>query len=63
MRNVRGEFSAGSSIKGNTSNAIWSLTSSNIQDDAASDYDDNFRIETEADNILDFSETNPFGEP
>lgn len=63
LRNVRGEFSAGSSIKGNTSNAIWSLTSSNIQDDAASDYDDNFRIETEADNILDFSETNPFGEP
>jgi len=45
------------------SNAIWTLTSSNIQDDAASDYDDNFRIETEADNILDFSETNPFGEP
>jgi hypothetical protein len=24
---------------------------------------DNFRIETEADNILDFSEANPFGEP
>lgn len=63
LRNVRGEFTAGSSIKGNSSNAIWTLTSSNIQDDAASDYDDNFRIETEADNILDFSETNPFGEP
>jgi hypothetical protein len=24
---------------------------------------DNYRMETEADNIIDFSEVNPFGEP
>jgi hypothetical protein len=24
---------------------------------------DNYRLETEADNIIDFSEVNPFGEP
>jgi hypothetical protein len=27
------------------------------------DIEDNVRVEQEADNILDFSETNPFGEP
>jgi len=32
-------------------------------DDANSSYDDNTRIESEADNILDWSELNPFGSP
>jgi len=64
LRNIKGEFVAGSAVKGNGSGAQW-----NIADEADvmrnSNYEsveDNERIEQEADNILDFSEANPFGE-
>lgn len=64
LRNIKGEFVAGSLVKGNGSGAQW-----NIADEADvmrnSNYEsveDNERIEQEADNILDFSEANPFGE-
>jgi hypothetical protein len=64
LRNIKGEFVAGSLVKGNSSGAQW-----NIADEADvmrnSNYEsveDNERIEQEADNILDFSEANPFGE-
>ena len=63
LRNVRGVFVDGTIIKGNSSNANWTLANANEMENAASEYDDNTRIETEADNILDFSESNPFGEP
>ena len=32
-------------------------------EDANDGFDDNVRIETEADNIIDFTEENPFGTP
>ena len=63
LRNIKGEFDANVAIKGASSNASWVLT-------AAADpqfnpnnenMQDNYRIETEGDNILDWSETNPFG--
>jgi hypothetical protein len=64
LRNIKGEFVTGSLVKGNGSGAQW-----NIADEADvmrnSNYEsveDNERIEQEADNILDFSEANPFGE-
>jgi hypothetical protein len=38
------------------------MNSGNTQEDSNDLYDDNVRIEEEADNFLDFSETNPFGE-
>jgi len=63
LRNVKGEFAANVSIKGSISNALWDLQSSNTMEDATSNYDDNVKIETESDNILDFTEANPFGEP
>lgn len=63
LRNVKGEFAANVSIKGSISNALWNLQSSNTMEDATSNYDDNVKIETESDNILDFTEANPFGEP
>jgi len=63
LRNVKGEFAANTLIKGSVSFAQWTLQSSNTMEDATSDYDDNVRIETESDNILDFTEANPFGEP
>jgi hypothetical protein len=62
---TKGTFAAGQ-VKGNTSGAIWS---SNAGDDltpyntAFEDIIDNKRIETEGDSIIDFTETNPFGEP
>jgi hypothetical protein len=62
---VQGTFASGNVI-GNTSNAIWSV---NVVDDTAymntafEDIQDNARIESESDSIIDFSEVNPFGEP
>lgn len=58
-----GTFSSGT-LKGNTSNAQWtintvdSLTEMNT---AFEDIQDNARIETESDGIIDWTETNPFG--
>lgn len=60
-----GTFATGN-VKGNTSGAIWAA---NAGDDltpyntAFEDIIDNKRIETESDSIIDFTETNPFGEP
>jgi len=60
LRNIRGAFT-GATVIGVSSDAQWTLVSGNTQEDATEPYDDNVRIETEADNILDWSETNPFG--
>jgi len=61
IRNIKGTFGDGALIKGYASNAQWTVTSSDSMEDANDEFDDNVRIETEADNILDWSETNPFG--
>lgn len=61
LRNIRGEFAANTVVNGNSSNAQWTLLSGNTQEDATEPFDDNVRIETEGDNILDWSELNPFG--
>jgi hypothetical protein len=61
---VRGTFGSGS-LRGNTSNAVWTLNSVSdtaTMDNAFEDIVDNNRIETESDSILDFTEHNPFGE-
>ena len=63
IRNIKGEFAANETIYGATGGAAWTLSSGNIQENATDPYEDNVRIETEADSILDFTETNPFGEP
>jgi hypothetical protein len=63
IRNIKGEFAAGVLVRGATSAAAWTLTSGNIQENSTDPFEDNVRIETEADSILDFTETNPFGEP
>ena len=62
---VKGTFSTGT-VTGNTSNASWTIS---VVDDTAymnnafEDIQDNARIESEAEGILDFTEINPFGEP
>ncbi len=62
LRNIKGTFTTNTVI-GVTSTASWTIASGNTQEDANDLFDDNVRIETEADNILDFTEANPFGEP
>ena len=63
LRNIKGILASNEAIKGVNSNANWSMLSGNTQEDSNDLFDDNVRIETEADNFLDFSESNPFGEP
>ena len=60
-----GTFTSGT-VKGNTSNAIWTISTSDdlsVMDNVFEDIQDNNRIESESDNIIDFTEINPFGEP
>lgn len=63
--NLKGTFASGSAIKGATSNANFTLSSFNRQSfDAVSDeFTNNLEIQTDANGIIDFTETNPFGEP
>jgi hypothetical protein len=59
---VSGSFTPGESIVGTASSASRKLRS--IDAFAVEDgYSDNEIIETEADSIIDFSNTNPFGMP
>jgi hypothetical protein len=58
-----GTFSTGT-LKGNTSNAQWTISAVDnmtIMNNAFEDIQDNSRIETESDGIIDWTETNPFG--
>jgi hypothetical protein len=64
---VQGTFVSGQSLRGNVSGANWimdeeedSLITTNSVFD---DINDNYVIEREANSIIDFTETNPFGEP
>ena len=57
-----GTFVAGQSITGDTDGAVWTLTSYDDQALPTTPFADNLEFETEADSILDFSESNPFGE-
>ena len=61
IRNIKGNYLTNVAIKGASSGASWVMLSGNTQEDANDQYDDNVRIENEADNILDWSELNPFG--
>ena len=61
-----GTFLSGGTIKGNTSSATWTISTSNdlvALDNAFEDIIDNNRIQAEANAIIDFTDTNPFGEP
>jgi hypothetical protein len=59
---VSGEFAAGETLTGSTSGASYELRVVDVQP-ADDGFADNINIETEADNIIDFSEQNPFGMP
>lgn len=63
LRNIKGTFAANVNIVGADSAAFFRLGSYNPLEDSSTQYEDNIKIETEADAILDFTESNPFGEP
>ena len=64
LKNVKGRFALASPIKGVASNASFTLNSVNLQENVNDGLDNNYEIELEADGgILDFTETNPFGDP
>ena len=60
VSNVNGPFTLGESLVGAASSAIFSIKSYD-QRDIYDKYDQNDEIEEEADLILDFSQSNPFG--
>ena len=59
--NRTGTFNTGENIKGQTSGALWSPESYNTIDNTNSEVDQNYSFETADDDIIDFSEGNPFG--
>lgn len=59
--NRNGDFNTVDSIKGQTSAAVWSPYSYNRLNNTNSTYDKNSEYEVAGDNIIDFTETNPFG--
>ena len=71
VSNITGTFTPGEELTGSESGAVYTLktqNTDNLEDANDSDnkygkYEDNFNIENEADAIIDFTETNPFGTP
>ena len=59
---VDGTFSGNELVIGQESGACYALRSQ-IVDDLVTPFADNDNIETEADKILDFTDSNPFGDP
>jgi len=60
--NRTGTFTTAEVITGLTSGAKWSPETFDTLNNVNSSYDQNRQIEDDADNIVDWSETNPFGE-
>ena len=60
--NRTGTFTTAEIITGLTSGAKWSPETFDTLNNVNSNYDQNREIEDDADNIVDWSETNPFGE-
>ena len=61
VNNVTGNFEVGEVINTTASDAAYTIKAINY-DDEVDPFADNDTFETEADAILDFTESNPFGE-
>ena len=62
VSNIAGEFVDGHVIVGASSNARFTLSSFDpLRDSVRNETYDNMYIDNQANNILDFTETNPFG--
>lgn len=57
-----GNFVEQENLVGEDSNVSWEILSFSTLEDPNTNYDENKYIEDEGDNLLDFSEANPFGE-
>ena len=62
VQNRTGTFAANESLTGNNSGAVWVVSTFDTLQNTNSEYDANSAIEDTADNIVDWSEGNPFGE-
>ena len=63
LYNRSGIFAIPETLTGNTSSAAWtSATYNTINNQNDDDSQANWVIETQSDAIIDFTETNPFGE-
>ena len=60
--NRKGTFATGEAMTGNDSGAVWVVGTFDTLNNTNSEYDQNRVIETAADNIIDWTEGNPFGE-
>jgi len=60
--NRTGTFTTAEVITGQTSGAKWSPESYDTLNNTNSSYDQNYEIEQEADELIDWGEVNPFGE-
>jgi hypothetical protein len=60
--NRTGTFATGESITGNDSGSVWVVGTFDTLNNTNSEYDQNRVIEDSADNIIDWTEGNPFGE-
>jgi hypothetical protein len=60
--NRTGTFIEDESLTGSISGAEWQVESFRTQEDPNTEYDQNKYIQDESDDILDFTEKNPFGE-
>ena len=63
LYNIVGNFRTSANVIGNTSQAIYSVTSLDRYDQSSYDLTDNENVYADASIILDLSETNPFGTP
>jgi len=62
--NIKGAFAGATQVIGNTSNAIYTVTTyDDLADLIYNDDSDNRVIQTEANNFIDLTEINPFGMP
>lgn len=55
-------FRSGETVTGNDSFSVWTTFSYNTINNVNDEYDNNYTIETQADAVIDFTQTNPFGE-
>jgi len=62
VMNRTGNFIDGDTIRGVESNAIYTLGTFSTIDNQSTEYDQNQAIEQGADDLIDWGETNPFGE-
>lgn len=61
LRNIKGTFTPNTVVIGVKSTAQWSVVSGDTQENQTDTLEENVLIENEADNILDWTESNPFG--